>query len=255
MKFLIDDVEIKTVIRGAYIEGSLSLVSRSAGLSYIYNPSDSDFALYKAKINSKLVIKNDDGDNIFKGYIQEVSYQTDKHLVNIYARDFLSTLLNTYVTGRFKGTLSSILNNALADFDFTFGLDSVLQQEVNILSLGEFTYYDIISAAASILYDDDFKIYLDGNSKLQILLPFFNNSKGDFILGQNILSSHFFMQENKNTGRIKAIGQDDVTAGTIIRVIDQDASIYGYFTVVKDKHIYTSVHTMELELKERKVSL
>lgn len=65
MKFIINNVEIKTVLKNAVIRGSFSLISRVASFSYIYDAHDSYFKNYKAKIGNSVLIKNDDGKKIY----------------------------------------------------------------------------------------------------------------------------------------------------------------------------------------------
>ena len=77
MKFFIDDREIKTINTGAIIEGSLNLVSRCANFSYVFDDKNLEFENYKAKLGSKVLIKNDSNKNIFKGKITSINYQSN----------------------------------------------------------------------------------------------------------------------------------------------------------------------------------
>lgn len=252
MKFLIDFVEVKTVIEGAVIQGSTNLVSREATFSYVYNPDDSDFPSHLVMVGSIVLIQNDDNKNIFRGFVKTIRYNAESKLVEITAQDELSALVNQKIKGRFKGNLIAVIKKVLGGFNINLDLILKFVDELNIISFGELSIYDVIFRAIQKVYDGEFKIHVDGNSKLKILFPLIANCKGDFIIGKNIISSSFSANKDNNLSVIEAIGDDEVTSGSIIRVLDPDSGLFGYFTVEKDRHTYEKVHKMRLELKERK---
>lgn len=253
MKFYISDVEIKTVNKNATIEGSLSLVARTAHFSYIYNPDDPDFKMYKAKTGSGVLIKDGD-ERIFKGNITEVHYNPDKGIVEITAQDLFSILLSKKIFGRFSGAFSYIAQKLLKGYNINFNinLDALLYKKTNIVSFGKLSLYDILHAAVLSACGDNFKLYIDGNSRINVLVPLAARSKGEFTTGLNIISASFTSQMDYNTARITAIGNNDVVAGSVIHVNETKSGAKGYFLVQRDRHIYTDTHIMELDLKERK---
>ena len=256
MKFIIDDNEIKTVIKGATIKGSLSLVSRSANFSFIYNENDPDFKKYRAKINSTVTIKNDDNKNIFSGFITRINYLADTKIIEIEASDYFSILLNENVTGRFAGKLLTAINKLLSGLNIFSNIKTSIENKLNVVSLGNLTRYDILEIFMKNIYaKEEFKLYVDGNSSINILLPFRDNSKGDFIFGENIISAYFSQDNFYNLAKITAIGNENVVSGAVIRIIDKLNNKDGYFTVKNDTHIYGDTYTMELELKERILKL
>ena len=101
------------------------------------------------------------------------------------------------------------------------------------------------------LFGDEFKIYLDGDSNIEVLIPSVSSSKGDFRIGENIISSNFNSSSSGNLSTIVSLGNDNIVSGSLIRVIEPKNGFFGYFIVEKDKHIYDFVHTMELQIKER----
>lgn len=254
MKFFIDDNEIKTVKQGAVIFGSLNLVSRKALFSYIYNPYDSDFKIYKAKKDSSVLIKNDDGKNIFKGTVYKIEFETEGSEIKIQAEDLLSLLLKIKPKGRFTGSFMSVINKIIGRFSFLKAMQLVLNKEVNILNLGALSAYDIMFAAASKMYGSEFKIYMNGDGELKFLVPLLSEAKKEFVIGKNIISSSFSSEEEKNTGRIKAIGDDEIVSGSVIKIIEPLSGNFGHFIVEKDVHTYTNTHIMELDVKEKKFS-
>lgn len=250
MKFYIDGKEIKTVITNAEISGSLELVSRMALFSYIY---DSSFENYKAKTGSKILIKNDSNENIFQGNITSITQSKDKKSVLIQAQDFLYPLLNTKVAGRFKGLFLPVLKNIVKEFEIINTVKEYLSKQVNILSLGKLSQYDIISVISRKIYGEEVKIYLDGNSKMKFLLPDISNSIATFTFGKNIISATFTSEDKKNISSVKVLENKDVVSGSVIKIIDEVNQNSGYFVVTKDKHVYGKIHTMNLELRERKI--
>ena len=252
MKFIIDDNEIKTVIKGATIKGCLSLVSRNASFSFIYNENDSNFEKYKAKVHSKVTIKNDNDKNIFSGFITTINYVRERKLIEIEASDYFSILLNKNVTGRFTGTLFANIKKLLDGFSIFSNIKTAITKKLNVVSLGNLTYYDILEIFMKNIYEtEEFKLYVDGDSSINVLLPFRDNSKGDFILGENVISAYFSKDSFYNIAKIKAIGNENVVSGTVIRLIDKANNKDAYFTVKSDIHTFGDIYTMELELKER----
>lgn len=255
MKFYIDDNEIKTVNANATIRGCLSLISRSAKFSFIYNENDSNFIKYKAKINSTVKIKNDNNKSIFSGFITRINYMADKKLVEIEANDYFTILLNEKVTGRFAGKIFNAVNNLLSGLKIYSNLQNIktaVENKLNVVSLGNLSRYDILEIFIKNLYaTEEFKLYIDGDSSLNVLLPFRDNSRGDFILGENVISAFFSKDDSLNNAFIVAIGDDNIVSGCVIRLIDKINNKKGYFTVKSDVHTYGNTHTMELELKER----
>lgn len=254
MKFFIDDKEIKTVNKGATIKGCLSLVSRCANFSFIYNENDSNFEKYKAKINSDVTIENDEGKNIFKGFVSIINYNQNEKTVEIEALDYFSFLLNSKIAGRFSGGVLSALNKLLSGFNIYSSLIKNIKKELNVISFGSLSRYDILEILIKNMYEkEEFKLYLDGDNSINVLLPLRDNSKGDFKIGENIISAYFSQEGFENISRITAIGNDDVVSGTIIKIIDPKNNKSGYFTVKSDIHTYADFHIMDLELKERKL--
>lgn len=252
MKFIIDDNEIKTVIKGATVRGCLSLVSRSASFSFIYNEADPDFEKYKAKIGSGVKIKNDDNKNVFSGFITKINYNQDKKLVEIEASDYFSILLNKNVTGRFTGSITAGLNDLLSGFNIFFDMKTSLTKKLNVISFGNLSYYDILEIFMKNIYEtEEFKLYIKSDSSIGVLLPLKDNSKGDFILGKNVISAQFSQDGFENIAKITAIGNENVVSGTVIKIIDPKNNKIGYFTVKNDIHTYGNIYTMELDLKER----
>ena len=252
MKFIINNIEIKTVLKNAVIRGSFAVVSRCAIFSYIYNPNASNFQNYKAKIGYSVLIKDDNGKNIFQGIITNIDYKTDSKFVTIYAKDRLFMLANTKIKGRFKDTFLSIMRSFVSKFSFANKIFEFLKEEINIVSLGKFTKYDILKFAVSKIFKDEFKIYLDGDSNLKVAVAAVSENKGEFELGKNILSSVFSSRFNKNTGRIIAFGDNNVVTGSLIKIIDKTGKNSGYFLVKEDVHTFGDSHLMELELEERR---
>ena len=82
-------------------------------------------------------------------------------------------------------------------------------------------------------------------------MPLKDNSKGDFILGKNVISAQFSQDGFENIAKITAIGNENVVSGTVIKIIDPKNNKIGYFTVKNDIHTYGNIYTMELDLKER----
>ncbi len=256
MKFIIDGTEIKTVTINALIEGSINSVSRHASFSYIYNPDDSEFKTYKAKIGSDVVIKNDSGKNIFKGEVTQISFQAGSNLIQIEAQDNLYKLLKTKLTGRFRGALDRIISKLISEFDISFMIISFLTTKINILNLGHLSIYDIIHIAVSKVFEKDgFKIYLDGDNKLKILTPYIDSVKREFYAKRDIIQASYSCDEKSNISNIKTSGDDAIVSGCVIRVIDNEIGALGDFIVESDRHTYSDIHLMELKLKERKISL
>jgi len=250
MKFYIDDKEIKTVITNAETSGSLELVSRMALFSYIY---DSSFENYKAKTGSNVLIKDDNNENVFQGNITSITQSKDKKNVLIQAQDFLYPLLNTKITGRFKGLFLPVLKDIVKEFEVINTIKEYLTKQVNVLSLGQLSKYDIISVISRKIYGEEVKIYLDGNSKMKFLLPDVSGSTATFTFGKNIISASFTSENKKNISSIKTLENKDVVSGSVIKIVDEVNQNSGYFIVTKDKHAYGKINTMELELKERKI--
>lgn len=250
MKFFIDGKEIKTVISGATISGSLNLVSRCASFSYIYSPIDKEFEIYKAKIGSLVLIKNE-SKNIFQGKITSINYQAESKVIQIQAKDLFSILLETKPIGRFKGNLLNVLKQVLDKNNIIPVVNNFIKNEINIVNFGELTSFDVIKIAINKVYGDDFKLFLDGDLNLNILFPLISNSKADFIIGENIISSNFSSSKIGNTSIITAIGNNEIVSGSVIRVIEPNNGFFGYFVVQKDRHVYSLGHIMELEIKER----
>lgn len=251
MKFFIDDREIKTINTGAIIEGSLNLVSRCANFSYVFDDKNLEFENYKAKLGSKVLIKNDSNKNIFKGKITSINYQSESKIIQITAHDFLYELVNQKVIGRYKGDFLNIISKAISSNNFIKSVKKFLDDEINIVSFGDLSSYDVIKLAATKLFGDEFKIYLDGDSNIEVLIPSVSSSKGDFRIGENIISSNFNSSSSGNLSTIVSLGNDNIVSGSLIRVIEPKNGFFGYFIVEKDKHIYDFVHTMELQIKER----
>lgn len=274
MKFIIDDNEIKTVNKNAAIQGAMNLVARCASFSYICI-QDGEFKAYKAKINSNVLIKNDNNENIFKGRVTSIYYNPDDKTVQIQAEDMLSLLTKIKISGRFKENIISFIKNSFKDIsiiqkiidflnDFlnkktripNFNNLGKIKDKINIVSLGGMTIYDILQIAVSKMHKTDFKIYLTGNSEIKFLIPSAANAKKELIIGKNVLSASFCAKENdENIASIKAIGDDSIVSGTTVKLIDLNNGAIGYFTVEKDKHVYSDIYTMDLELKERKFDL
>lgn len=253
MKFYIDNTEIKTVIKGAEILGSFHLISREAIFSYIYNANDPLFQIYKVKLGSKVLIKNDNGENIFKGKVENINFSKDKSIVQIQAQDMLYSLVKTKIKGRFKGAFLFILNNLIKDFGIANSIKNFLSKEINILSLGKLSVYDILSVAAKKMYGDEVKIYLDGDSRIKFLVPKISSLRETLILGRNVLNASFKSKGDKNAAQITAIGNDKVVSGSLVLLYDELKGNSSYFVVQKDKHIFGNIYTMELELLERKI--
>ena len=123
--------------------------------------------------------------------------------------------------------------------------------ELNIISLGGLSAFDIIQIAVSQIFGDDIKIYLDGNSKFKILIPSIMKPDAELITGRDIISAFFMKDENSNSAKITAFNNDDVISGSIIKI--KVKNIEGCFLVESDIHTYSYQNTMTLNLKERRV--
>ena len=255
MKLFIDNVEIKTVADKIVIQGSMGLVSRTCLFSYVYDFSDENYKKYKVKINSDILIQDDYGENVFRGIVVSIKSDKENKLLNIKAQDMLYPLITSKVTGRFKGEFIKVINNFFSKFEIVKDIKAILALKVNIISLGTLTVLDIISAVLSKIHGANFKIYLDANSKLKIFLPLIQSPNENLIIGENVFQASFSAEANENTVYIKALGNKNVVSGSTVRLINNDDGQKGDWIVCFDKHTYGNTYTMELELKERKLSL
>lgn len=245
MKFYIDNKEVKTINTGASIKGTFNSPSRTASFSYIYKKGIEET---KAKYESSVLIENDDNKPLFRGLITKLVYYPSESLIEIEAKDLLSTLLETKIEGRYKGTLIEIISELFGNFDF-LNMPGILN-ELNIVSLGGLSAFDIIQIAVSQIFGDDIKIYLDGNSKFKILIPSIMKPDAELITGRDIISAVFMKDENSNSAKITAFNNDNVISGSIIKI--KDKNIEGCFLVESDIHTYSYQNTMTLNLKERR---
>lgn len=250
MKFYIDDKEIKTINKNSLITGGINLVSRSASFSYLYM---NDFGLPYAQYKSSVLIKNDENETIFRGSVVKLNYSADKKTIEVEAKDPLYFLLETKIKGRYKGNLIQIMAEILGGFNISFALEGLFLDELNIISLGGLSAYDVIKIAVSKIFGDNFKIYLDSMLNLKILIPSILNSKAELIIGKNVISAEFAQSESDNVSKITALNNDDVISGSIVKVVEQNKGIEGYFLVESDVHNYSSINTMTLNLKEWRV--
>lgn len=284
MKFYINTTQIKTVKKGASIEGSLNSVSRIASFSYIYDSKDPNFKDYKARTGFLVLIKNDSNENIFIGLVLSLSYDANSMTMSVTATDLFSVLLNKKIAGRFKGDFITIFNKVMSGYKFTSGILDKIQKfmqkdlfvnfkklldgfslssyylekyadKLNVISLGNLSAYDILSIAASKIYGDEFKFYIDGNCRINILLPLYSPPVAELFMGKDIISSSFSVTDGQNRASIMAFGNDKVVAGTTVRIIDPSKNVNGNFVVENDSHIYTNAHTMQLGLRERVTKL
>lgn len=251
MKFLINDVEIKTVLKGAKISGCLGLLSRSAAFSFPCTEEIPETMAYTAKVGYGVVIKNDDNKNIFKGKITKIEYSLDKNIVNVEARDLLEEFLYKKIKGRFKGKPLQIFDILKCKFSVINNIANFFKKEINIVNLGKMSVYDIIKVILTELFGSNFKLYIDGYGKIKLLLPLIDKSVRTLILGEDIISASFSADKDNNSSKIKATGRDDVVSGSIIKIVDVMAGVENTFVVESDVHIYNDVHIMELVVKER----
>ena len=161
-------------------------------------------------------------------------------------------MLETKVKGRYKGTFDAILSKIIGNFNIISKIKTIVQDEINIVSFGDLSLYDILLIASEKVFKDDFKLYVDGDSKLNILLPLVGESKLDLVFGQNIISSSFSINNEGSSSNITAIGDSSFVSGSIIRLIEPESGLSGYFIVEKDTHNFSDVYTMTLSIKERK---
>jgi len=252
MKFFIGDTEIKTVVKGALIKGSVNLVSRSAAFSFVSSDEIGGRLQYRAKIGSKVTITNN-GKNIFKGNIVKIEYIKDKSIVNIEAEDILKEYLGKKIIGRIKGHFTTVISTLGCKVNILQSFKDILKKEINIVNLEKLSVYDILKIIFKEFFKADFKIYVDGDGKINILLPFKDSSIADIVLQKDVIEASYKSEFLQNGARIKAIGNDDVISGRVIRLIDYNRGISSYFVVEKDSHSYGDIHTIELELAERRL--
>ena len=256
MKFYIDGIEIKTVTEGAEITGGLDLPSRSALFSYVYNNEEYMKFKYKAKVGSHVIIKNDSDKKIFTGKVTEINYFKDKNLIKIQAQDMFYELIKIKIKGRYKGTLASILKDFMNKYKITSSIitkiTTVLQKELNILSLGKLSVYDIILIAARKIFGKEVKLYLDGDSGIHVLIPRLLDPAANFSIGKNIIDADFSANEKNNFSSLTVNGDENIVSGSVISIEDENGN-KGTFIVQKDRHIYGNIYKTVLNVKERRL--
>ena len=256
MKFYIDGAEIKTVTEGAEITGGFDLPSRTALFSYVYNNESYMKFEYKVKVGSHVVIKNDNDNKIFTGKVTEITYFKDKNLIKIQAQDMFYELVKRKIKGRYKGTFISILKDFMNKYKITSSIitkiTTVLQKEINILSLGKLSVYDIVLVAARKIFGKEIKLYLDGESRIHVLIPRFLDPAANFSIGKNIIDVDFSANEKNNFSSLTVNGDENVVSGSVVSIEDENGN-KGIFIVQKDRHIYGNIYKTVLTVKERKL--
>ncbi len=163
-----------------------------------------------------------------------------------------NSFLYKKIKGRYKGealqTLFSILKCKLPVIE---NITKILKKKINILNLGKLSMYDIIKLILTEFFGANFKLYIDGYGKINILLPLIDKSVRTLILGEDIISANFTSDKERNTSQIRAIGRDDVVSGSIVKIADVTTGVENTFVVESDVHTYNDVHIMDLSLKER----
>ncbi len=251
MKIFINDTEIKTILKGVSIQGSLSSASRIAKFEFVYSPL-SDIPEYRVKIGSNVLI-SDNNMNVFKGEVIEIVYIEEQNIIKIQAQDYVSLLLKTYVKGRYQGSLFEIISKVLGGFNFNLGVDlNKIKQSINIVSFGNLTAFDVITSALYALYKDDFKLYTDGYSNLKVLFPLVSKSSFELDCRKNVVSSMFKADVKGGFSKITIRDVNSyIVAGDVIKLVDFDKKISGEFVVEDDCHIFSDTHLVTLTLKER----
>lgn len=252
MKFFIDDIEIKTVLSGAFLEGSLNLVSRSASFSYVFSLDNPNFPKYNVKKGSNVKIKDDNNENIFQGFVYSIDYEPNGNVVSIKALDFLYLYLDKKVTGRFRGTFLSIIRGFLEKNYSIHEILKNLKNIINTVSFGNLSVYDILRFSVSLIYGKNCKIYMDGNLKIKVL-NYLLNSPIATINTNDILYSSYSLSFDGNKGMIKAFDNKNIVAGSVVKILDEKNNIESDFIVQSDRHMYEEINTMTLQLKERKI--
>ncbi len=261
MNVEIDNKEILLLLSGVLIYGSFNTIARNASFSFLYDENNAEFQNIKAKTGSKVVIK-DNSKTVFKGRVTRVEYFPAEKRIQILAQDSLSLLLNRKLTGRFSGDILSVISQAIKELNldgavdfikdaFSFEIKTLILQSynTNILSFKTLSAYDIISAALYKYFKNNFKLYIDGNSKLKLFTPFLSTPKDELAFGSDIISSSFSCNEEENLCQIKAFGNLEIVSGKVITLNNSQKN--GQFVVIEDVHEYKAVHTMTLLLKER----
>jgi len=252
MRFFINDKEIKTVISGASLEGSIDLVSRTIHFAYVYSGDNQNFPKYKVKIGANVKLQNDKGENVFQGFINSIDYKTNENIVSIQAVDYMYLLLHRQVTGRFRGTFLSIINKFIGKHQSVQDFLKNLKNKINVISFGNLSAFDILRFCTSFVYGKHCKIYMDGNQKIKVFNYVTMKPVAKLKIGQEVISSSFSTNMLEDTSSIIAFDNKDVIAGCVIKIIDENGKNSGDFLVQSDRHVYTNTkNTMELQLKER----
>lgn len=230
---LIDGVEIKTVLDGVQWSGAKDIVTRQLSFSFLFNPLKKDIPFYKVSVGSRVEWKEND-KTLFLGYVEEMPYNTDDDTITLTCQDLMTRLVRSTFIGRMKGTLNELANNICGTFGIKNGLNVNNTHVHNIVSTGDFTYYDVLKTACDTVFDR-YTLYMNGDT----LSLATDDVKDTFQIGYNIRSSSFKQSMADMVTRVIIIDNE----GKVLDAVEDTGNLqrfglfqttYNYSTDVKN---------------------
>lgn len=198
----INGVEILTVLDGMTWSGSKEEGPRALSFEFLYKPLNEDVPKYSAAVGDS-VIWEEEGKVLFKGYIENLGYNTDDDKISVGCKDLMARLMRSKFIGRMQGTLNQLANKICGIFDIINGINVDSTQVHNIVSTGNLTYYQVLETALNSMYKR-YALYMDGTT----LKLAENNPQATFKIGVNIRSSSFTQDIQNLVTKVLIIDSD-----------------------------------------------
>lgn len=233
MRILVNDNEVITKI---YIRWGGDYKQAARSLSFAYLPMEKS-----CRVGDKVVMYDDAGNLVFTGMCIDAYYNTEQKVYNVNCVDAIYNMLKSKAFGRFSGTASEICRKVCN----IFGLNSEISysgQSQQLISTGDFTYYDVMAKAVERDVGSEFYCINAVGNKVYLYTPAKNESVATLTSQTNIREADYSESIQNMINKIAVI--DDFGAVVTTRQNSEDLAKFGLF-----QNVVTEQYTDDFKLK------